>query len=195
MGLYWHTYSVEITQVTNIKELFPGKDQVILEIGSGMGEATAQIAQANPNTGYLAVEMHKPGLAALLLLIVENQISNIKISREDATYLLANFIPDDSLDGIHLLFPDPWPKNRQHKRRIVQSDFLDLIANKLIPGGFIHIATDWQPYADWIERHFAANTWFKGGKVARPTWRVLSKFEGQGLKKGHQVTDFRFERV
>jgi tRNA (guanine-N7-)-methyltransferase len=139
--------------------------------------------------------MHKPGLAALLLLIVENQISNIKISREDATYLLANFIPDDSLDGIHLLFPDPWPKNRQHKRRIVQSDFLDLIANKLIPGGFIHIATDWQPYADWIERHFAANTWFKGGKVARPTWRVLSKFEGQGLKKGHQVTDFRFERV
>jgi tRNA (guanine-N7-)-methyltransferase len=195
MGLYWHTYSVEITKVTNIKELFPGKNQVILEIGSGMGEATAQIAQANPNTGYLAVEMHKPGLAALLLLIVENQISNIKISREDATYLLANFIPDFSLDGIHLLFPDPWPKNRQHKRRIVQSDFLDLIANKLIPGGFIHIATDWQPYADWIERHFAANTWFKGGKVARPTWRVLSKFEGQGLKKGHQVTDFRFERV
>jgi tRNA (guanine-N7-)-methyltransferase len=195
MGLYWHTYSVEITKVTNIKELFPGKNQVILEIGSGMGEATAQIAQANPNTGYLTVEMHKPGLAALLLLIVENQISNIKISREDATYLLANFIPDFSLDGIHLLFPDPWPKNRQHKRRIVQSDFLDLIANKLIPGGFIHIATDWQPYADWIERHFAANTWFKGGKVARPTWRVLSKFEGQGLKKGHQVTDFRFERV
>jgi tRNA (guanine-N7-)-methyltransferase len=195
MDLYWHTYSVEITKVTNIKELFLGKNQVILEIGSGMGEATAQIAQANPNTGYLAVEMHKPGLAALLLLIVENQISNIKISREDATYLLANFIPDDSLDGIHLLFPDPWPKNRQHKRRIVQSDFLDLIANKLIPGGFIHIATDWQPYADWIERHFAANTWFKGGKVARPTWRVLSKFEGQGLKKGHQVTDFRFERV
>ena len=195
MDLYWHIYSVEITKMTNIKELFPDKDQVILEIGSGMGEATAQIAKANPNTGYLAVEMHKPGLAALLLLIAENQLSNIKIVREDATYLLANFIPDFSLDGIHLLFPDPWPKNRQHKRRIVQSDFLDLIANKLIPGGFIHIATDWQPYADWISRHFAANTWFKGGKVARPTWRVLSKFEGQGLKKGHQVTDFRFERV
>jgi tRNA (guanine-N7-)-methyltransferase len=195
MDLYWHTYSVEITKVTNIKELFPGKDQVILEIGSGMGEATAQIAQANPNTGYLAVEMHKPGLAALLLLIVENQISNIKIVREDATYLLANFIPDFSLDGIHLLFPDPWPKNRQHKRRIVQRDFLDLIANKFIPGGFIHIATDWQPYVDWISKHFAANPCFKGGKVARPTWRVLSKFEGQGLKKGHQVTDLRFERV
>ena len=102
MDLYWHIYSVEITKMTNIKELFPDKDQVILEIGSGMGEATAQIAKANPNTGYLAVEMHKPGLAALLLLIAENQLSNIKIVREDATYLLANFIPDFSLDGIQL---------------------------------------------------------------------------------------------
>jgi tRNA (guanine-N7-)-methyltransferase len=195
MDSYWHIYSFEITKVTNIKELFPGKDQVILEIGSGMGEATSQIALANPNTGYLAVEMYKPGLAALLLLIVEKQLTNIKLVREDAIYLLANFIPDFFLDGIHLLFPDPWPKNRQHKRRIVQSDFLDLIANKLKPGGFIHIATDWQPYADCIRRHFVANSCFEGGKVARPAWRVLSKFEGQGLKKGHQVTDFRFERV
>jgi tRNA (guanine-N7-)-methyltransferase len=160
-----------------------------------MGEATAGIAQANPQTGYVAVEMHAPGLAALLILINQLELSNVKLIREDATYLLANFIPDNSLDGIHLLFPDPWPKNRQHKRRIVQGEFVELIASKLKPGGFIHIATDWQPYADWIKARFATSTRFKGGTVERPSWRVLSKFEGQGLKKGHTVTDFRYERV
>jgi tRNA (guanine-N7-)-methyltransferase len=126
---------------------------------------------------------------------MEKQISNIKMIREDATYLLANFIPDGSLDGIHLLFPDPWPKNRQHKRRIVQDDFIELIARKLKPKGFIHIATDWQPYAQWIKAKFDNNSQFSGGIVARPSWRVLSKFEGQGLRKGHTVTDFRYEKI
>jgi tRNA (guanine-N7-)-methyltransferase len=160
-----------------------------------MGEATAAIAQGSPETGYVAVEMHQPGHGALLLLIIENKINNLKLIREDATYLLANFIPDNSLDGIHLLFPDPWPKNRQHKRRIVQGEFVEMIAQKLKPAGFIHIATDWQPYADWIKARFDANLKFSGGIVARPSWRVLSKFEGQGLKKGHVVTDFRYEKL
>ena len=160
-----------------------------------MGEATAQIAASSADTGYLAVEMHSAGLAALLLLIVEKQLTNIKMIREDATYLLANYIPDNSVDGIHLLFPDPWPKNRQHKRRIVQSEFIELIAKKLKPAAFIHIATDWQPYADWIKPRFDANPKFTGGIVPRPNWRVLSKFEGQGLKKGHLVTDFRYEKL
>ena len=165
---------------------------MILEIGSGMGEATAEIAQVSDEVGYVAVEMHQPGLAALILLILEKQLSNIKLIREDATYLLANFIADNSIDGIHLLFPDPWPKNRQHKKRIVQSEFVELVARKLKPNGFIHIATDWQPYANWIKPRFDANPAFTGGIVARPSWRVLSKFEGQGLKKGHSVTDFRY---
>jgi len=195
MSQSWDKYSVEINKELDLNQIFADKDEVILEIGSGMGEATAAIAQANPQTGYVAVEMHTPGLAALLILINQLELKNVRLIREDATYLLANFIPDNSLDGIHLLFPDPWPKNRQHKRRIVQGEFVDLIANKLKPGGFIHIATDWQPYADWIEARFAASTSFKGGVVERPTWRVLSKFEGQGLKKGHTVTDFRYERV
>ena len=125
-------------------------------------------------------------------MIIKNYISNIKLIREDATYLLANFIADNSIDGIHLLFPDPWPKNRQHKKRIVQSEFVELVARKLKPNGFIHIATDWQPYANWIKVRFDANSSFTGGVVARPSWRVLSKFEGQGLKKGHSVTDFRY---
>ena len=195
MSQSWDQYSVEIKTQLDLNQIFADKSQVILEIGSGMGEATAAIAQANPQTGYVAVEMHAPGLAALLILINQLELNNVKLIREDATYLLANFIPDNSLDGIHLLFPDPWPKNRQHKRRIVQGEFVELIANKLKPGGFIHIATDWQPYADWIKARFATSTRFKGGIVERPSWRVLSKFEGQGLKKGHTVTDFRYERV
>ena len=195
MSQSWDQYSVEIKTQLDLNQIFADKSQVILEIGSGMGEATAVIAQANPQTGYVAVEMHAPGLAALLILINQLELNNVKLIREDATYLLANFIPDNSLDGIHLLFPDPWPKNRQHKRRIVQGEFVELIANKLKPGGFIHIATDWQPYADWIKARFATSTRFKGGIVERPSWRVLSKFEGQGLKKGHTVTDFRYERV
>jgi len=195
MNSHWDKYAISVGSNLLINEIFPDKSQTILEIGSGMGEATAQIALNNLDTGYVAVEMHKPGLAALLLLIMEKQISNIKMIREDATYLLANFIPDASLDGIHLLFPDPWPKNRQHKRRIVQDDFIELIARKLKPKGFIHIATDWQPYAQWIKTKFENNSQFSGGIVARPSWRVLSKFEGQGLKKGHTVTDFRYEKI
>ena len=195
MNSHWDKYAISVDNNLLINEIFPDKSQTILEIGSGMGEATAQIALNNLDTGYVAVEMHKPGLAALLLLIMEKQISNIKMIREDATYLLANFIPDASLDGIHLLFPDPWPKNRQHKRRIVQDDFIELSARKLKPKGFIHIATDWQPYAQWIKTKFENNSQFSGGIVARPSWRVLSKFEGQGLKKGHTVTDFRYEKI
>ena len=195
MNSQWDKYAISVDSNLLINEIFPDKSQTILEIGSGMGEATAQIALNNLDTGYVAVEMHKPGLAALLLLIMEKQISNIKMIREDATYLLANFIPDSSLDGIHLLFPDPWPKNRQHKRRIVQDDFIELIARKLKPKAFIHIATDWQPYAQWIKAKFDNNSDFSGGIVARPSWRVLSKFEGQGLRKGHTVTDFRYEKI
>ena len=188
----WDKYAIEIKSELNLNQIFPEKNKVIMEIGSGMGEATAQIAKANPEVGYVAVEMHSPGLAALLILINQMELENIKLIREDATYLLANHIPDNSLDGIHLLFPDPWPKNRQHKRRMVQSEFIEMVGRKLRQGGFIHIATDWQPYADWIKVRFDKSGSFSGGVVDRPSWRVLSKFEGQGLRKGHQVTDFKY---
>ena len=188
----WDKYAIEIKSELNLNQIFPEKTKVIMEIGSGMGEATAQIAKANPEVGYVAVEMHSPGLAALLILINQMELENIKLIREDATYLLANHIPDNSLDGIHLLFPDPWPKNRQHKRRIVQSEFIEMVGRKLKQGGFIHIATDWQPYADWIKVRFDQSDTFSGGVVERPSWRVLSKFEGQGLRKGHQLTDFKY---
>jgi tRNA (guanine-N7-)-methyltransferase len=194
MAQSWDQYAIEIKSELNLNQIFPEKTKVIMEIGSGMGEATAQIAKANPQVGYVAVEMHSPGLAALLILINQMELENIRLIREDATYLLANHIPDNSLDGIHLLFPDPWPKNRQHKRRIVQSEFIEMVGRKLKPGGFIHIATDWQPYADWIKVRFDKSDSFSGGVVDRPNWRVLSKFEGQGLRKGHQVTDFKYTK-
>jgi len=190
----WDRYAIEIKSELILNQIFPEKTKVIMEIGSGMGEATAQIAKANPEVGYVAVEMHSPGLAALLILINQLELENIKLIREDATYLLANHIPDNSLDGIHLLFPDPWPKNRQHKRRMVQIEFIEMVGRKLKPGGFIHIATDWQPYADWIKVRFDKSESFSGGVVDRPSWRVLSKFEGQGLRKGHQVTDFKYTK-
>ena len=192
MAQSWDRYAIEIKSELILNKIFPEKTKVIMEIGSGMGEATAQIAKANPQVGYVAVEMHSPGLAALLILINQMELENIKLIREDATYLLANHIPDNSVDGIHLLFPDPWPKNRQHKRRMVQSEFIEMVGRKLKPGGFIHIATDWQPYADWIKVRFDKSGSFSGGVVDRPSWRVLSKFEGQGLRKGHQVTDFKY---
>jgi tRNA (guanine-N7-)-methyltransferase len=192
MAQSWDKYAIEIKSELILNQIFPEKTKVIMEIGSGMGEATAQIAKANPEVGYVAVEMHSPGLAALLILINQMELENIKLIREDATYLLANHIPDNSLDGIHLLFPDPWPKNRQHKRRMVQSEFIEMVGRKLKQGGFIHIATDWQPYADWIKVRFDRSDSFSGGVVDRPSWRVLSKFEGQGLRKGHQVTDFKY---
>ena len=192
MAQSWDRYAIEIKSELILNQIFPEKTKVIMEIGSGMGEATAQIAKANPEVGYVAVEMHSPGLAALLILINQMELENIKLIREDATYLLANHIPDNSLDGIHLLFPDPWPKNRQHKRRMVQSEFIEMVGRKLKQGGFIHIATDWQPYADWIKVRFDKSDSFSGGVVDRPSWRVLSKFEGQGLRKGHQVTDFKY---
>ena len=192
MAQSWDRYAIEIKSELILNQIFPEKTKVIMEIGSGMGEATAQIAKANPEVGYVAVEMHSPGLAALLILINQMELENIKLIREDATYLLANHIPDNSVDGIHLLFPDPWPKNRQHKRRIVQSEFIEMVGRKLKPGGFIHVATDWQPYADWIKVRFDKSGSFSGGVVDRPSWRVLSKFEGQGLRKGHQVTDFKY---
>jgi len=194
MAQSWDQYAIKIKSELNLNQIFPEKTKVIMEIGSGMGEATAQIAKANPEVGYVAVEMHSPGLAALLILINQMELENIRLIREDATYLLANHIPDNSLDGIHLLFPDPWPKNRQHKRRMVQSEFIEMVGRKLKPGGFIHIATDWQPYADWIKVRFDKSDSFSGGVVDRPNWRVLSKFEGQGLRKGHQVTDFKYTK-
>ena len=165
-----------------------------MEIGYGMGEATWQIAKANPAINYLGVEVHMPGVGKLMARIEELSLNNIRIMETDAHILFEEHLVDQSLDGIHLFFPDPWPKKKHNKRRIVNPEFLSLIAPKIKPGGFIHIATDWVPYALVIEEVFAASDLFAGGVVARPEWRPLTRFEGQGITKDHQVTDLRYVR-
>ena len=163
-----------------------------MEIGFGMGEATALIAKADPTTGYLANEVHRPGIGKLLSRIEENQLANLRTIEGDAFEILAEMIADESLDGVHLFFPDPWPKARHFKRRIVNQEFIAAVGSKLKTGGFFHIATDWQPYAEWIAEEFTKQNIFSGGVVERPDWRPLTRFEGQGINKEHPVTDFRF---
>lgn len=193
LDTYWDQYGIEQSQKRlDIASIFPTSQQVVMEIGFGMGEATALIARDFPNTGFLAVDVHRPGVGKLFSLIKEHQLDNLRVIQGDAHLVLHDMFADESLDGVHLFFPDPWHKKRHHKRRIVNENFLQQVAAKLKPNGFIHIATDWVPYAEWIDEVFAATKLFEGCRVARPEWRPLTRFEGQGITKDHQVNDFRF---
>jgi tRNA (guanine-N7-)-methyltransferase len=176
----------------NISEIFPNSDKVIMEIGFGMGEATAIIAKNHPNNGYIAVDVHPPGIGKLLARIVENDLTNLKVIEEDVHVVLQHMIANESLDGIHLFFPDPWPKKKHNKRRIVNEGFLALIHPKIKRGGFIHIATDWVPYAVSIQEVFAGSTLFTGGVIEKPDWRPVTRFEGQGIDKDHAVNDMLY---
>jgi tRNA (guanine-N7-)-methyltransferase len=189
----WPVFGLEYSdQKINLADLFPDSKRIIMEIGFGMGEATAKIALADPTTGYLAVEVHRPGIGKLLLRIEEGGLKNVRAIEGDAFEVLEQMIVDSSLDGVHLFFPDPWPKARHFKRRIVNQEFIAAVAAKLKPGAFFHIATDWQPYAEWIAEEFTKQTFFTGGEVDRPDWRPLTRFEDQGINKEHPVADFRF---
>ena len=179
----------------NIPAIFPKSDKVIMEIGFGMGEATAIIAKNHPNNGYIAVDVHPPGIGKLLARIVENELTNLKVIEEDVHVVLQHMIADESLDGIHLFFPDPWPKKKHNKRRIVNEGFLSLIHPKIKKGGFIHIATDWVPYAINIQEVFAASTLFVGGVIEKPEWRPVTRFEGQGIDKDHAVNDMMYVKA
>jgi tRNA (guanine-N7-)-methyltransferase len=196
LDTYWDQYGIkQSTQRLDIPTIFPTSQKVVMEIGFGMGEATALIARDFPETGFFAVDVHRPGVGKLFSLIKEHQLQNLRVIQGDAHLVMHDMFADRSLDGVHLFFPDPWPKKRHNKRRIVNENFLQQVASKLKPGGFIHIATDWVPYAEWIDEVFAATTLFTGGRVARPDWRPLTRFEGQGITKDHQVNDFRFVKV
>jgi tRNA (guanine-N7-)-methyltransferase len=186
-------HGIEFTQEQiSISKIFPNSDKVILEIGFGMGEATAIIAKNHPNNGYIAVDVHPPGIGKLLARIVENDLTNLKVIEEDVHVVLQHMIADGSLDGIHLFFPDPWPKKKHNKRRIVNEGFLELIHPKIKRGGFIHIATDWVPYAVSIQEVFAGSTLFTGGVIEKPDWRPVTRFEGQGIDKDHAVNDMLY---
>jgi len=178
----------------NLKEIFPTSQKIIMEIGFGMGEATAIIAKNNPNNAYIAVDVHPPGIGKLLGRIVDNELKNLRVIEDDVHIVLPHMFEDESFDAIHLYFPDPWPKKKHNKRRIVNEGFLSLIHPKLKKGGYIHIATDWVPYAISIQEVFAASSLFTGGVIEKPESRPVTRFEGQGIDKDHQVTDLMYFR-
>lgn len=170
----------------------------ILEIGFGMGDSTAQIARDNPENDYLCIEVHTPGVGSLLKQIEETGLSNIRIIQHDAVEVLKVMLDPDTLDGVHIFFPDPWPKKRHHKRRLIQPEFVALLCDRLKMGGYLHAATDWEEYATHILATFSteprlANT--VADYAPRPDYRPLTKFEQRGLKLGHGVWDIVFRRI
>ena len=181
-------------KLLDLQSIFPDSEKIIMEIGFGMGEATAIMALNSPQNGYLAVDLHPPGIGKLLARIQEQEISNIKVVEDDVHVVLPYMIHDHALDGVHLYFPDPWPKSKHHKRRIVTPAFLELIAAKLKSGGYFHLATDWFPYAEAMAVVFSTSDQFSGGVIDKPDWRPVTRFEGQGIDKDHRVTDLLYLR-
>jgi tRNA (guanine-N7-)-methyltransferase len=186
-------------KIINFDDIFKNKNSdLILEIGFGMGTSTAEIAKSNLNKNYVAIEVHSPGVGNLLKLIQEGDIRNLKIIQHDAVEVLNVMIKNDSLDGIHIFFPDPWPKKRHHKRRLIQSNLLKLIAQKIKKSGYLHIATDWEDYALWIidlldkedSLEKTSDDFFK-----KPDYRPLTKYENRGIKLGYRVWDMIYSRI
>jgi tRNA (guanine-N7-)-methyltransferase len=172
--------------------IFERAAPVVLEIGSGMGETTAQIAAEHPETDYIAIEVHGPGVGSLLKKIAELALPNLRVIRHDAVEVLERMIPDAALAGIHLFFPDPWPKKRHHKRRLVQPAFAALAARKLAPGGYLHAATDWPAYAEHMDAVLSSEPLLE--RADRAQTRPVTKFERRGIGLGHPVRDLLFLR-
>jgi tRNA (guanine-N7-)-methyltransferase len=178
-------------------QVFGRRAPVVLEIGFGMGETTAAIAAAQPHVDFLAIEVHLPGVGALLRRLDAAALHNVRIVRHDAVEVVQSMVPRASLAGVHVFFPDPWPKKRHHKRRLLQPPFVHALAQRLCPGGYLHVATDWEPYAADIlatlqGEPLLANT--AADFAPRPAWRPQTKFEGRGVRLGHAVFDLLFRR-
>ncbi len=192
-GLEWQPEPLDLPT------LFGNHNPVYLEIGFGNGESLAEMARKHPDRNYIGIEVHAPGVGHLLMRLDELELSNVRVFRHDAIEVLRDCIPDDALTGVYLFFPDPWHKKRHHKRRIVQPDFLTLLARKLRPSGLFHAATDWEDYAQHMrsvlnEHPAFRNTAEQGDFVPRPNYRPLTKFERRGQRLGHGVWDLIFEQ-
>ena len=192
---HWQKYGLANDVPLNLDEIFPTYKTRIMEVGFGMGEATAILAKDFPETAFLAVEVHRPGVGKLCARLEENGSENVRILQHDVIDVINNQLSDDCLDGVHIFFPDPWQKKRHIKRRLLTPEFLKLIYPKIKKGGFIHVATDWVPYAEFALKSFAQVPEYQGGEVVRPAWRPITRFEGQGLDKNHRVTDMRFTKI
>ena len=184
-------------QSLDLRALFGRRAPVVVEIGSGMGETTARIAAENAQTDYIAIEVHAPGVGSLLRRVEAEGLANLRVVQHDAVEVLREMIPEGSLAGIHVFFPDPWPKKRHHKRRLVQPAFAALAASRLVAGGRLHVATDWQEYAEQVLSVFSETRGLRNtaeGFAERPAWRPETKFERRGRKLGHGVWDVLFEK-
>ena len=188
MPVYGIEYRAEILDPDDV---FGRRAPLVLEIGSGMGETTARIAAERPDTDFLAVEVHGPGVGSLLKRIDETGLKNLRVIRHDALEVLERMIADGSLAGIHLFFPDPWPKKRHHKRRLVQPAFAALAARKLAPGGILHAATDWEDYAAGMAEVLDAEPQLERAAARE---RPATKFEQRGVRLGHEVRDLVYRR-
>ena len=182
----------------NFEMVYGRKAPRYLEIGSGMGETTVSIARSHPQNDYLAIEVYTPGIGSLLKQIEEFKLTNLRIIQHDAVEVVSNMFPQEYLDGIHIFFPDPWPKLRHHKRRLIQPEFISLLCKNLKLGGYIHEATDWSNYADQILEVMSNELSLTNTArdfVQRPEYRPLTKFEQRGLRLGHKVWDLVFKKI
>ncbi len=190
-------YGIPFAQKTiNLNDIFGRNAPKILEIGFGMGETTAAIAKANPENDYLAIEVHTPGVGSLLNQIEALELTNLRIIQHDAVEVLQYMLAKECLHGIHIFFPDPWPKAKHHKRRLIQPALVDRLCDHMKKGGYIHAATDWEDYAEQILEVFSNESKLINtvkDYAPRPEYRPLTKFEQRGLKLGHEVWDIIFQ--
>lgn len=184
-------------QVADLDAVFGRAAPKVVEIGFGMGGATADIAQARPDTDYLGVEVHGPGVGSLLKLVEERQLGNVRVIQHDAVEVFTHMLAPASLDGVHVFFPDPWHKKRHNKRRLIQPPFVALLASRIKPGGYLHLATDWEDYAIQMLEVLSQEATLENtadGYAPRPDYRPLTKFEQRGIRLGHGVWDVIFRK-
>ena len=194
----WPKYGIEFAQQPlDLVHVFGRRAPVILEIGFGMGETSAQIAASRPDHDFVGVEVHAPGVGALLANVAAQELRNVRVIRHDAVEVVAHMIAPDSLFGVHVFFPDPWPKKRHHKRRLLSPAFVHALAQRLAPRGYLHAATDWADYANEMLATFASEPLLENtaeGFAPRPASRPQTKFEARGLRLGHASYDLLFRR-
>jgi tRNA (guanine-N7-)-methyltransferase len=197
----WPRYGIEPgAGWLNFETLFGRKAPVMVELGFGNGEALAEMAGRDPDTDFIGIEVHRPGVGHLLRLLEAGGIRNVRVAAADAVEFLSERIPDASLAGVRIWFPDPWPKKRHHKRRLIQAGFISLLAKKMSRGAVLHLATDWVPYAEHMLEVLSAEAAFENLSPSadyceRPQWRPLTRFEQRGEILGHQTHDLLFRRV
>jgi tRNA (guanine-N7-)-methyltransferase len=195
-----HKYLIDFRgdEPVSFASIFGNKNPIVLEIGFGMGDTTFEIAKNNTDTNYIGIEVHPPGVGRLLKLCESESLTNVRVIERDATEVIPKMFDDGSLAGIHIFFPDPWPKKRHHKRRLINKGFVDMIATTLQEEGYLHVATDWEDYATETLKILEQNSVLQNTShafTARPDYRPTTKFERRGINLGHNVFDIVFRKI